>query len=74
MRGLMRPVVLMALLCPCAEWIEAVENVRFSHAGSFSLAMRRVSDRSTLLEVKCGGLDLWRPETTVCRPKWGIYD
>jgi hypothetical protein len=25
------------------------------------------------LEVKSDGLDLWRPETTVCRPKWGIY-
>src|SRR5262245_3164577 len=54
-------------------WVEAVERVTYSHTGSYSLVLTRISDGATLLTYSNNNIDLWRVGTTFSRPKWGIY-
>jgi hypothetical protein len=54
-------------------WVEAYEKLTYSHNGSYSLVLRRLSDGATLFTFSDGDIDLWRNGTTVERPKWGIY-
>jgi regulation of enolase protein 1 (concanavalin A-like superfamily) len=55
-------------------WVEANETVKYSHTGTYSIQLRRVSDGALLLSYSNGNIDLWRDMgTTFARPKWGIY-
>jgi hypothetical protein len=54
-------------------WVEAYEKVTFSHTGSYSIEIKRLSDGATLLTYSNSNINMWRTATTFCRPKWGIY-
>jgi len=54
-------------------WVEAVERITYSHTGTYSLVLTRISDGATLLTYSNNNIDLWRVGTTFSRPKWGIY-
>jgi len=55
------------------QWVEAYEKLTYSHHGSYSIVLRRLSDGRQLLAYSSNNVDLWRTGTTVDRPKWGIY-
>jgi hypothetical protein len=55
------------------EWVEAHEQITYSHSGRYSVVIRRLSDGATLFSFSNGNIDMWRTGTTFCRPKWGIY-
>ena len=61
-------------LAPFAgTWVEAYEKLTYSHSGTYSIVIRRLSDGATLFSYSSPNVDLWRTGTTVVRPKWGIY-
>ncbi len=67
-------VVTSTALAPfLGTWVEAVERVTYSHTGSYSIVLTRISDGATLLTYSNNNIDLWRVGTTFSRPKWGIY-
>lgn len=55
------------------EWVEVTEIATFSFKGKYQVAIKRLSDNKTLLDLNINHIDLWRDATTLCRPKWGIY-
>ncbi|MVT10312.1 T9SS type A sorting domain-containing protein [Chitinophaga tropicalis] len=54
-------------------WVDVTEKITYTSAGSYQLTIKRVSDGVTLLTYTNNNIDMWRSETTFCRPKWGIY-
>ena len=54
-------------------WVEVFEKVKYSTNGSYEVVIKRVSDGVTLLSYSNSNINMWRDETTFCRPKWGIY-
>jgi hypothetical protein len=53
-------------------WVEAFEQITYSHTGTYSIVIKRL-DGTTLLSYSNSNIDMWRTGTTFCRPKWGIY-
>ena len=54
-------------------WVEAFEQITYSHTGQYSLVIKTLNGGTTLLSYSNSNIDLWRTGTTFCRPKWGIY-
>ncbi|KAA2244816.1 T9SS type A sorting domain-containing protein [Chitinophaga agrisoli] len=54
-------------------WVEVYEKVKYAVNGSYEIVIKRVSDGVTLLSYSDNSINMWRDETTFCRPKWGIY-
>jgi hypothetical protein len=54
-------------------WLEAFEQVTYSHAGKYSVVIKTLNGGTTLLSYSNDNIDMWRTGTTFCRPKWGIY-
>lgn len=54
-------------------WVEVFEKIKYSTNGSYEVVIKRVSDGVTLLSYSNSNINMWRDETTFCRPKWGIY-
>lgn len=55
------------------QWVQVTEKALFSHEGSYSLTITRISDGKELIKIENMTLDLWRPGATAIRPKYGIY-
>lgn len=55
------------------EWLEAFEQLTYSHTGTYSMVIKTVQGGATLLSYSSGNIDLWRVGTTFSRPKWGVY-
>ena len=54
-------------------WVEAFEQITYSHTGQYSVVIKAVDSGTTLLSYSNNNIDLWRTGTTFSRPKWGIY-
>lgn len=54
-------------------WVEVTEKITYKTAGSYSVTIKRISDGAVLLDYSNTNIDMWRDNTTFCRPKWGIY-
>lgn len=66
--------LLQADLAPfVGVWLEAFEQITYSHTGTYSMVIKTVEGGATLLSYSNGNIDLWRTGTTFSRPKWGIY-
>lgn len=55
------------------EWVEAYEKITYNTHGTYSIVIRRLKDGKPLFAYQNKDIDLWRKNTTVMRPKWGIY-
>jgi hypothetical protein len=54
-------------------WVEAFEQITYSHTGTYSVEIKTLDGGKTLLSYRNDNIDMWRTGTTVSRPKWGIY-
>lgn len=54
------------------EWVEVTQSVTYGYDSDYSISIVRISDKKTLLSYS-GKLDMWRTDTSIIRPKWGIY-
>jgi hypothetical protein len=54
-------------------WVEAFEQITYSHTGKYSIVIKALDGGATLLSYSNNNIDLWRTDTTFSRPKWGIY-
>ena len=54
-------------------WVEVTEQLHYDTRGTYSISIKRVSDGKELLNYNNNNIDLWRDNTSFCRPKWGIY-
>ena len=54
-------------------WVEAFEQITYSHTGKYSVVIKTLEGGTTLLSYSNDNIDLWRTGTTFSRPKWGIY-
>jgi hypothetical protein len=54
-------------------WVEAFEQITYSHTGTYSIEIKTLDGGKTLLSYRNDNIDMWRTGTTVSRPKWGIY-
>jgi hypothetical protein len=54
-------------------WVEAFEQITYSHTGKYSIVIKTLDGGTTLLTYSNNNIDMWRTGTTFCRPKWGIY-
>jgi len=54
-------------------WVEAFEQITYSHTGKYSMVIKTLDGGTTLLSYSNNNIDMWRTGTTFCRPKWGIY-
>ena len=54
-------------------WVEAFEQITYSHTGTYSVVIKTLDGGATLLSYSNSNIDLWRTGTTFSRPKWGIY-
>lgn len=54
-------------------WVEVTEKLQYATHGNYLLEIKRITDGKLLLNYSIADIDLWRMETTFCRPKWGIY-
>jgi hypothetical protein len=55
------------------NWVEVTETLHFDTNGTYSIHIKRVSDGKELMTYANNNIDLWRDNTSFCRPKWGIY-
>ncbi|QKJ31713.1 heparin lyase I family protein [Mucilaginibacter mali] len=54
-------------------WVEVTEQLHYATKGTYSISIKRISDGKELLKYSNADIDLWRDNTSFCRPKWGIY-
>ncbi|TZF83574.1 hypothetical protein FW774_08815 [Pedobacter sp. BS3] len=55
------------------SWVEVTENVTFGGTGKYEITIKSVDKQKVLLSYSTSSIDLWRSQTTFCRPKWGMY-
>jgi Polysaccharide lyase len=55
------------------QWVEVIERATFSFDGKYEIQINRISDGKLLLKQAFTNIEMWRKNTTSCRPKWGIY-
>lgn len=55
------------------KWVDAYEKITYGHDGQYLIILRSRDDGQVLFTYSNSDLDLWRTDTTVVRPKWGIY-
>jgi hypothetical protein len=55
------------------QWVEVTEKLKYDTHGTYEIEIKRISDGKLLLSFNIPDIDLWRSETSFCRPKWGIY-
>lgn len=54
-------------------WLEAEEKIKFGSNGFFSFKLSKLKEREEIFFISKTNLDLWRTNTTIIRPKWGVY-
>lgn len=55
------------------SWVIVTEKLEYATNGNYRIEIKRISDGKQLLNYSINDIDLWRAETSFCRPKWGIY-
>lgn len=55
------------------EWIQVETEMHYTHNGSFSITLSRLSDGKRLVQRSFDDLDLWRKGAISIRNKFGIY-
>lgn len=55
------------------HWVEVTERATFSFDGKYEIQINRISDGKILLKQAFVNIEMWRKNSTSCRPKWGIY-
>ncbi|MNJ93095.1 hypothetical protein D3C87_107740 [compost metagenome] len=55
------------------QWVEVIERATFSFDGKYEIQINRISDGKLLLKQAFTNIEMWRKNTTSCRPKWGVY-
>jgi len=55
------------------QWVEVIEKATFSFNCKYEIQINRISDGKLLLKQAFSNIEMWRKNTTSCRPKWGIY-
>jgi len=55
------------------HWVEVTERATFSFDGKYEIQINRISDGKLLLKQAFTNIEMWRKNSTSCRPKWGIY-
>ena len=54
-------------------WVEATEIIKIGATGTYSIAINKVSDGTSILSYSNENIATIRPDNTFIRPKWGIY-
>ena len=55
------------------HWVEVIERATFSFDGKYEIQINRISDGKLLVKQAFTNIEMWRKNSTSCRPKWGIY-
>jgi len=55
------------------RWVEVYERITYGFHGQYSIMITGLDDGAWLFGYSNSDLDLWRTDTTMVRPKWGIY-
>ena len=55
------------------EWIQVETEMHYTHQGTFSIKLVRISDNKVLVNKSFSNIDLWRSGATNIRNKFGIY-
>ena len=55
------------------HWVEVTERATFSFDGKYEIQINRISDGKLLVKQAFTNIEMWRKNSTSCRPKWGIY-
>lgn len=55
------------------QWVNVVTEMHYTHHGSFSIKITRVSDGKVLADASFDDIDLWRKGAVSIRNKFGIY-
>lgn len=55
------------------EWVQMREEMHYTHQGSYSCKITRISDGKVLLDFKDANIDLWPAGASFVRNKYGIY-
>jgi len=55
------------------QWVEVIERATFAVDGKYEIQINRISDGKVLLKQAFNNIEMWRKNSTTCRPKWGIY-
>lgn len=55
------------------EWIQVETEMHYTHNGSFSITLSRLSDGKRLVQRSFDDIDLWRKGAISIRNKFGIY-
>jgi len=55
------------------EWVQVREEVHYTHTGSYSCQITRISDGKVLLTYTDSNIDMWRAGASYIRNKYGIY-
>ncbi len=55
------------------HWVEVTERATFSFDGKYEIQINRISDGKILLKQAFVNIEMWRKNSTSCRPKWGVY-
>jgi len=55
------------------QWIQAKTEMHYTHNGSFSITLTRISDGMVLVDQSFSNIDLWRKGAINIRNKFGIY-
>jgi hypothetical protein len=55
------------------EWVQVREEVHYTHDGSYSAKITRISDGKVLIDFMDDNIDMWRIGSSYIRSKFGIY-
>ncbi|RAV55300.1 hypothetical protein DIU36_19110 [Mucilaginibacter rubeus] len=55
------------------NWVEVTETLHYDSVGTYNVEIKRIADNKILLSYVNTNIDLWRKDTSFCRPKWGVY-
>jgi hypothetical protein len=54
-------------------WVEATETIKVGLKGTYAITIKKVSDRTTLLNYSNSNIQTIRADNSFIRPKWGMY-
>jgi hypothetical protein len=55
------------------EWVQVREEIHYTHDGSYSIKIARLSDGKVLIDFTDDHIDMWRIGTSYIRSKFGLY-
>lgn len=54
-------------------WVEATETIKVGLKGTYAITIKKVSDRTILLNYSNSNIQTIRADNSFIRPKWGMY-